>query len=229
MPVLYDLAIIGILVLFFLYGRNKGFILSLCGLLAIFVAIIGAKICTDLFAPIVTQTIAPRFSAVLEEQITQNLGPRLNDFLAGGGQLPEGAITDALKQFGLYDVLVRSIRDTIAAQSVQTVAGIASALAWEVAELISTVLVFVVSFLLLSAAWFVVSHVLNLAAKLPIIHGLNGLLGGAFGLLQGAMLLFLAAWAMRVAGSVIPEEIVAQTHLLKFFCQTNPMDLIASI
>ena len=229
MPVLYDLAIIGILVLFFLYGRNKGFILSLCGLLAIFVAIIGAKVCTDLFAPAVTQTIAPRFSAVIEEQITLNLDSRLNDFLAGGGQLPVGAITDVLKQLGLYDVLVQSIRDTVAEQSAQTIASVASALAWEVAELISTVLVFVVSFLLLSVVWFLVSHVLNLAAKLPIIHGLNNLLGGAFGLLQGAMLLFVAAWVMRVAGNLIPEEIVTQTYLLKFFCHTNPMDLIASI
>ena len=87
----------------------------------------------------------------------------------------------------------------------------------------------VVSFLLLSAAWFILSHALNLAAKLPIIHGLNSLLGGAFGLLQGAILLFLAAWAIRVMGDVIPQEVVDQTYLLKFFCNTNPMDLISGI
>jgi len=226
---LCDLAIVAVLVLFFLLGRKKGFILSLCGLLAVFVAIIGAKICTDLFAPVVTDAIAPRFSSVIEEQIQLNLGIKLDEFLVSGSELPENAITDILKQFGIYDSLIESIRDTITSQSAKTVADIAVALAREVAEIVSSVMVFVVSFLLLSVAWFILSHVLNLAAKLPIIHGLNDLLGGAFGLLQGALLLFLAAWAMRVMGGVIPEDVVSQTHVLRFFCTANPLDIITGI
>jgi len=229
MHLLYDIAIVAVLVLFFLRGRKKGFILSLCGLAAIFVAIIGAKICTDMFAPVVTNAISPRLSTVIEEQISTNLGDKLDQLLLPNGQLPENAITDILKQFGIYDQFASTIKNAITVESAKTVADIAAALAHEVAEIVSAVLVFVVSFLLLSVAWFILSHVLNLAAKLPIIHGLNDLLGGAFGLLQGALLLFLAAWAMRVMGGVIPEDVVAQTYVLKFFCNTNPMDLITGI
>ena len=229
MHLLYDLAIVVILALFVFLGRKKGFILSLCGLLAIFVAIIGAKICTDLFTPVVTDVIAPRFSAVIEEQINLNLGEKLDQLLVPGSELPDNAITDILRQFGIYDTFAAAIKNALSAESAKTVADVSAALAREVAELVSSVLIFVVSFLLLSVAWFVLSHVLNLAAKLPIIHGLNSLLGGAFGLLQGALLLFLAAWAMRVMGGVIPEEVVAQTYILRFFCNTNPMDLIAGI
>lgn len=229
MFILFDIAIAAILVIFFLRGRNKGFILSLCGLMAVFVAIIGAKFCTDLFAPVVTETISPRLSGVIEEQININLGDKLDSFLLPGGELPENAITDILKQLGIYDQFASTIKNALTVESAQTVADIAAALAWEVAEIVSSVLVFVVSFLLLSVAWFILSHALNLAAKLPLIHGLNNLLGGAFGLLQGAILLFLAAWAMRVMGDVIPQDVVDQTYLLKFFCNTNPMDLISGI
>lgn len=229
MHLLYDIAIVVVLVLFFLHGRKKGFILSLCGLVAVFVAIIGAKICTDMFAPIVTNTISPRLSTVIEEQINLNLGDRLDQILLPSGELPENAVTDILKEFGIYDQFAATIKNALTVESAKTVADVAAALAHEVAEIVAAVLVFVVSFLLLSVAWFIVSHVLNLAAKLPIIHGLNDLLGGAFGLLQGALLLFLAAWAMRVMGGVIPEDVVAQTYVLKFFCNTNPMDLISGI
>lgn len=229
MFILFDIAIAAILVIFFLRGRNKGFILSLCGLMAVFVAIIGAKFCTDLFAPVVTDTITPRLSAVIEEQININLGDKLDSFLLPGGELPENAITDILKQLGIYDQFASTIKNALTVESAQTVADVSVALAREVAEIVSSVLVFVVSFLLLSVAWFILSHALNLAAKLPLIHGLNNLLGGAFGLLQGVILLFLAAWAIRVMGEVIPQEIVDQTYLLKFFCNTNPMDLISGI
>ena len=229
MFILFDIAIAAILVIFFLRGRNKGFILSLCGLMAVFVAIIGAKFCTDLFAPVVTDTITPRLSGVIEEQININLGDKLDSFLLPGGELPENAITDILKQLGIYDQFASTIKNALTVESAQTVADISVALAREVAEIVSSVLVFVVSFLLLSVAWFILSHALNLAAKLPLIHGLNNLLGGAFGLLQGAILLFLAAWAMRVMGDVIPQDVVEQTYLLKFFCNTNPMDLISGI
>lgn len=229
MYLLFDVVILAVLVLFFLRGRSKGFVLSLCGLMAVFVAIIGAKFCTELFAPVVTDTLTPRFSAVIEEQININLGDRLDQFLLPSGELPDNAITDILKQLGIYDQFADTIKNALTAESSDTVADVANALAREVAEVISSVLVFIVSFLLLSVAWFLVSHALNLATKLPIIHGLNNLLGGAFGLVQGALLLFLAAWALRVMGDVIPQEAVEQTYLLKFFCNTNPMDLISGI
>ena len=46
------------------------------------------------------------------------------------------------------------------------------------------------------------------------------------GLLKGCAILFLCAWVLRYLGSVIPEETVARTYLLKFFLTTNPVTLI---
>ena len=50
--------------------------------------------------------------------------------------------------------------------------------------------------------------------------------GALFGLVQGCIILFIAAWAIQFMGGLIPAETVEQTVLLKFFMTTNPMSLI---
>ena len=52
------------------------------------------------------------------------------------------------------------------------------------------------------------------------------LLGGAAGLLQGCIILFIAAWVIQFMGNLIPAETVEHTVLLKFFMTTNPMSLL---
>lgn len=63
-------------------------------------------------------------------------------------------------------------------------------------------------------------------SRLPVLHQLNRLGGGAIGLVKAVIVLFLAAWALRFAGNLIPAEAVEQTYLLKFFMTTNPIKLI---
>ena len=61
--------------------------------------------------------------------------------------------------------------------------------------------------------------------------GLAGLvrLGGLFGLIQGCILLFVAAWLIQFSGHLIPEETVEQTRLLRFFMDTNPFALLSGL
>lgn len=225
---LYDGIIVATLLFFFLRGRRKGLILALCGLVAFFVAIIGARMATEVFTPNVADLLQPGFSSAIETQLDNGLAEKLNELLNSAEQ-SDNAIIDFLTGLGFYDDVANSIRNAIAGQAAQTVADVALALARTVAEVVASVLVFVVAFLLITVAWFLLSHALDLAARLPIIHGLNRTLGGLFGLLQGMLLLFLIAWVLRLLGGVIPQETVEQTTLLKFFCTSNPLSLITGI
>ena len=45
-------------------------------------------------------------------------------------------------------------------------------------------------------------------------------------LLKGGVLLFIACWLLR---ELFPAEVVEQSHLLKFFCTTNPLVLALSV
>ncbi len=225
---LYDVAVVAILVFFFLRGRKKGLILTLCGLAAFFVALIGARVASEQLSPLAADAMLPHFSTVIEQQLGDDLNEKLDQLLTeneSGGN----AIIDALKALGFYDKVSHAIRDAVTGQAAQTAADVALALARTVAELVAGVLVFVIAFLIISALWFILSHALDLAARLPIIHGLNSLLGGVLGLAQGVLILFLAAWVLRLLGGVIPEQTVAQTTVLRFFINTNPFDLISGI
>ena len=225
---IYDGIIVATLAYFFLRGRKKGLILALCGLAAFFVAIIGARMASDAFAPKVADILQPHFSTVIESHLGNGLEERLEELLITGEQ-GDNAIAKLLTALGFYDEVADAIRSAVSGQAAQTAADVAVALARTVAEVVAGVLVFIVAFLLITVGWFLLSHALDLAARLPILNGLNRTLGGLFGLLQGMLLLFLIAWVLRLMGGVIPQDTVEQTTLLKFFCTTNPISLITGI
>ena len=72
-------------------------------------------------------------------------------------------------------------------------------------------------------------HALDLVARLPGLHFLNKTCGALFGLVQACVLLFVAAWLLQFFGHVLPESLVNQTHLLKFFMTTNPLSLLSGL
>ena len=55
------------------------------------------------------------------------------------------------------------------------------------------------------------------------------LLGGALGLVKGALLLFFAVWLLRRLQLWITPELISQTYILRFFAEHSPMELITSL
>lgn len=224
----YDAVIVAILVFFFLRGRKKGLVLTLCGLAAIFVALFGARAASDAFAPQVADLIAPRFSSVIEEQLGNGLEEKLDDLLEAGAE-SDNFISELLTKLGFYDEVATAIQHAVAEETSQTIANVSLSLARAIALVVASVLIFVVAFLIILVLWFLLSRALDLAARLPVLNGLNRTLGGLFGLLQGMLILFLIGWTLRLLGGVIPEDVVAQTKLLNFFCTTNLISLFTGI
>lgn len=223
---LYDVLIVAILLFYFLRGRKKGLVLTLCSLLAIFVAIIGARIASKALTPVVSNALQSHFTPAIETQLGQSIDQELNDTFV---EHEDGAIVSILKSMGLYNDLIQAISDTVTDQAAQTVHDVAVALARSVADAVAGVLVFLIAFIVILVLWFLLSRVLNLATRLPVIHTLNHLLGGLIGLVQGMLILFLVGWVLRLLGGVIPEETVEQTVLLRFFCTANPIAMITGI
>lgn len=222
---IFDAAILVILVLFYLRGRKKGFILTLCGLAAFFVALIGARFLSEQFAPVAADAITPHFSSLIEQNVDAELLGRVDLFLTAAED-SGNPLVSVLEAVGLYEPFAASVRESL---SQQAAADITTALAHAISTVVATVLLFIVAFLLILLLWFVLSRILNLAARLPVIRGFNHLLGGILGLGQGALLLFFAAWLLRLFGGVIPAETVESSILLKFFMTTNPVSILTGI
>lgn len=90
-----------------------------------------------------------------------------------------------------------------------------------------TMVAFVVIFALLSIVANIVLGMLGIINHLPVIGKLNSLLGGAVGILQGLLIVWVLALLLRGLLNIYPDgvwkitqEIVDSTHLFKYFA--NP-------
>lgn len=236
---IFDLAIVAVLALFTLLGRKRGFILTLCGLLAVFVAFIGGAFLSDLMAPQVGRLIQP----IVEEHVTQALQEVVNESqwsledsaasvaLDGLGQvvpqLPVEQALAALEGTDIYRVFGDALKNALNEGLLNITSSAAGAIAGYVAQEVARVVLFLICFVVVLATWTLLSHALDLAFRLPVLSSVNAMMGGVVGLLKGALVVFIAAWLLK--GSVIPQAAQEQTYLLKFFCENSPLSLLAMI
>ena len=82
-----------------------------------------------------------------------------------------------------------------------------------VARQIAKTVLYAVAFVLILVLWTILSRVLDLAFKLPVLSTLNRWSGGAVGLCEGVLLVFVVCTLLK--GGVLPEEVVENSHLLK--------------
>ena len=87
---------------------------------------------------------------------------------------------------------------------------------------------FVVSFLLLTLLLRLITSPLQLAARAPVLSFLNRLGGAALGLCLGILVMFAAASVVQWTG-LVDAATLQKTHLLQYFAQHSPMDLIAML
>lgn len=210
---LFDFIIILVLIFFFILGKNKGFVLTLCGLIALIIAFVGASLLARYLSPPIAEAITPQITSTLEEYIQEEL-PHIED---------DNSIYTALKDWGFYDQLVDDMQDTFSESGDQLLTAIASTVAHSICYLI----LFLVTFILVLIGWYFLSHTLDLVFKLPGLNFLNTWGGAALGLVRGCLILFVFAWVMQYFGNIISEDVVANTYLLKFFMEASPTQMVS--
>ncbi|BAK99295.1 hypothetical protein OBV_20970 [Oscillibacter valericigenes Sjm18-20] len=151
--------------------------------------------------------------------------------VSSGDSTQDGAQTrlqagELLKLMGWDDTLTQSLSDKVAEKVQETGVSLAMAVVDSVMESFVYILLFALSFVVLMLLLHLVAKALDLAMQLPGIHFLNGLGGALMGLIQGALLVFLAIWLLRCLHVSFDAEIVAQTRLLSFFTSHSPLDLL---
>lgn len=197
---IYDLAILIVLLFFAWLGYRKGLVLTLCGFLSIFVAFIGAFAVSGALAEPAASAIKP----VFEDHIWDALSAVIEDAdLSSLDEVPEGLSPDDLMEYLEESDLYRDFTWSLHEVTV---------------EIVRTVF-FILAFAAILAAWFILSRALDLVSKLPVIGGVNQWAGGAAGLIKGVMMVFIAVWLFHP----LLQEAQENSFLLKFFCTVNPL------
>lgn len=222
----YDLAAAAILLLFALWGSRKGLVLTLCSLLAVFVALIGAAFLSDALAEPVAKAVEPMVAARIQESLTEAI--QSTEFVSADGgvaQSPEevalAGVIQHLKETELFQGFADAFQNAVDNGVAEVTANAAQSLAHFVAVQIARMVLFAVAFFAILIAWFFLSHALDLVAKLPVLNTLNRWGGAAAGLVKGALVLFILCWLLR--DSCIPREAVEHSILLKLFCTAAPL------
>lgn len=124
-PLLLDLLVIAIVALFAFFGWKKGLILTLCGLLAIFVAFFAAAFVSKNLSAPVAAVFQPAVEDMIEQGIQNGIDQVLDKAVTDLPQLPEGLkdsvaaqipsaaqitisqLAELLEQLGLQDLLAQ--------------------------------------------------------------------------------------------------------------------------
>ena len=78
-----------------------------------------------------------------------------------------------------------------------------------------------------SAIWDALPVLLE-GARLTLWISILGLAGGAvIGLIEGALVLFLAIWVLRRFGVSFETDTVSATHILRFFATHTPLSALS--
>ena len=219
-PIYFDIIIAAIVVISSLWGRKRGFILTLCGFLAIFVALIGSAVLTNFLAPPLSSLAVP----FVENHLNAILEATVGEFYADA----EGVIHATLDQVltlmdssellsGLKGSVIHAVDQGILDISGDAMRGVVA----YVAEQFTRLILFPIFFVLLLLAWTALSHILDLAFHLPGLNFLNRLTGLILGFGRGLLLAFILCWLLK--DNYITPEIMDGSFLLPYFCGENPL------
>lgn len=225
-----DLLIVAVIALFALLGWHKGLVLTLCGVLVVFVAYFGASFVSETFsddlAVLIQPAIQNRLDTVVEASFPADSEPvhssLLPDFSDPQDQEPD-PVSASLEQVmaalrgsalltGMYETLVRAVTDG----AVKVVTSASAAVAHYLACQISRAGLFFLTFFLIVVVWSLLSRALDLACRLPVLRSFNEIGGLLLGLLKGIFILLAAVGLVTLLG-IVPEEVSEQTFLYRYF------------
>lgn len=220
MAIFVDIFMAACLLLALVLGVRQGFLQSLARVAIVIVALLGAAWLAEHLADPAAKWLEPMLTEKIQQQMDGQGAAADDPSLAAAGLLETfGFSGDAL------DKLVESATEK--AQEVgQT---LLSAVVSTVLRSVAYAVVYLVSFLLLLLLLRLLLAPLHLFTKLPVVHGINAVMGGALGLVKGALLLFFAVWLLRRLQIWITPELISQTYILRFFAEHSPMELITSL
>ena len=231
-PVIIDIVVAAVLLGFVVYGGKRGLFRALSGLLAVVVALVGAGIIAATFTTPVTKVVTPLIAGHIEEKVENAMAVQSAD---SGVQMPEAdtedpsAIQDLLAILGLDDEVRSRLAEEVQEKVRDTGASIAAAVVESMARSFIYGTLYILSFAVLLLLMKVLIGAMDLVLKLPLLRGLNTLGGAAVGLVEGALLLFLAVWVLRRLGVSFETEALAEAHILRIFTENTPLSVLSHL
>lgn len=226
-----DYVIIGILLISAIFGLRRGFISGILSLAALLLSVF-----------IAFQTY-PQLAEILQsnESLVNTLvhytdaSSRIKDLelaLTPVTSLTPDALNRVLDNANLPEVIDTFVRQNVADQAFAAIGSIniSEYLNQTIISVSLNIICFVLCFLAAYVALSLLSHMISYVFRLPVLRHLDSLIGGAFGLLRGVMIVLVLAAIVPIVLTVSPIEQVSamidESTIAQYFLGSN---MIASI
>ena len=204
-----DIVILGILGLSVLVGLYRGFISSVASMGGCLLSLglsfwLSPKLATAIQNnPDILKTLVSYTDAATK------LGDQA---LAGSSvtTLTENGIAEIVNKVALPAPLSTLLQNNLQNQIYGTAADVGTYVSQTIVGAILNVLCFIVCFLALLLVIHFVINFLKVVFKFPVLKQLNSLAGGAFGLIRGALLCFVAFALLPLIQTLLPVENINQ-------------------
>ena len=222
-PVIIDVIMAVVLIAAVIYGAHRGLFRALAGLAVVIVALVGAAIIANtLAAP------AARLVEQIETKVDEAMARQSQEVQMPEEDVDEGfAIEDLLALMGLDE----DVRNSLASQTQEKIQDTGVSLVMAVVESLAQSILyaalFLVSFVGLTILLKLLIRAMDLVLQLPGLHLVNSLGGAVIGLIEGALVLFLAIWVLRRFGVSFETDTVSATHILRFFATHTPLSALS--
>ena len=225
-PVIIDAVVVLILVGFTVLGARRGLMQTLAGLVIVVVALVGAGMIAATFSGPLSRLVAP----LIERRIEQKVDAAIEEQAA---RMPEVEMEEELQIEPLLALLGldEDVRGSLVKKTQKTVrdtgVSVAAAVVTSITQSMIYGVLYILAFLVLMLLLHVLFKAMDLLTRLPGLRGLNALGGGLLGLIEGALLLFLAVWAARRLGVSFEAEPFIEAHILCVFTTYTPLSVLS--
>ena len=228
-PVIMDAIVVIILVAAVCYGAWRGLFQSLAGLLIVVMALAGAGIAAGTFAEPVAGAVSPLVEKRIAEKVEAAVRAQSSDFEwpAEDWSETEFSVQEVFALLGLDEEIRTSLTERAQNAIRDTGATLASAVVESLVRFFVHGVLFILAFLAILLILKVLAGALGMVLKLPGLRGLNALGGAVIGLIEGALLLFLAVWVCRRLGVSFESAPLADAHILRIFTTNSPLGLLS--
>ena len=204
-----DIVILGILGLSILVGLYRGFISSVASMGGCLLSLgLSFWLSPKLVAAIQNNPDILKTLASYTDAATK-LGDQA---LAGSSvtSLTETGITEILNKVSLPAPLSTLLQNNLKNQVFGAAADVGTYVSQTIVGAILNVICFIVCFLLLLLVIHFVINFLKVVFKFPVLKQLNSIAGGAFGLLRGVLLCFVAFALLPLVQTLLPMQEISQ-------------------